>query len=268
MADFPDDPDLPQRLRAQAFIRQGEERIARTWFRSMTGFLDRVRPAVLREGRIDPGRVSDQAGFWTSAVDTEIVPEVGGVLTDAWRRVTERGDPPTDPFVSEYLNQAGNRMKNIPDEVYGLIVMEVERGITEGLALERVRDEIQVILTASGSDRWKNRAMTVARTETIGAVNAGVFRSAQLEAQARGDVAPFKQWIATEDKRTRPTHNAADKQRTLLSEPFVVGGARLMFPGDPRGPANEVINCRCSMLPVVLGETIDWTDRQNARGTT
>lgn len=266
MADFPDDPDLPQRLRAQAFIRQGEERIARTWFRSMTGFLDRVRPAVLREGRIDPGRVSDQAGFWTSAVDTEIVPEVGSVLTDAWRRVTERGDPPTDPFVSEYLNQAGNRMKNIPDEVYGLIVMEVERGITEGLALERVRDEIQVILTASGSDRWKNRAMTVARTETIGAVNAGVFRSAQLEAQARGDVAPFKVWIATEDNRTRPTHNAADKQRTLLSEPFVVGGARLMFPGDPRGPAAEVIQCRCSLLPIVLGDTIDWTDRQRPRG--
>jgi len=94
------------------------------------------------------------------------------------------------------------------------------------------------------------------------AVNAGIFRGAQLEAEARGDVAPFKQWLATEDNRTRPTHRAADKQRTLLSEPFTVGGARLLFPGDPRGPAGEVINCRCTMLPVVLGETIDWTSRQ------
>jgi len=262
-----DDPHLPQRLRAQAFIRDGEQRIARTWFRSLTGFLDRVRPAVVPDGgSIDPGRVSDHVQFWTNAVDTEVIPEVRGVLTDAWRRVTAAGDPPTDPWTSTYLNQAGNRMRNTPDEVYGLIVREVERGITEGLALERVRDEIQTILQASGTTYWPNRAMTVARTETIGAVNAGVFRGAQLDAEARGDVAPFKQWISTEDTRTRPTHTKADKQRTLLSEPFIVGGARLLFPGDPTGPAGEVINCRCSMLPVVLGETIDWTSRQAPTG--
>lgn len=256
------DPNLPQRLRAQAFIRDGEARVARMWFRSMTRFLDRVRPAVVTEDRIDPGRVSDHQQFWTEQVDVEIVPTVGGILTDAWRRVTEAGDPPTDPYVSQYLNQAGNRMRNVPDEVYGLIVAEVERGITGGRSLDRVQADIRTILTASGTDRWPNRAWTVARTETIGAVNAGVFRSAQLEAEQRGDVAPFKVWISTDDKRTRPTHVEADQQRTLLSEPFRVGGAPLLFPGDPRGPAGEVINCRCSMLPVVLGEVIDWTDRQ------
>lgn len=260
-----EDPDLPQRLRAQAVIRDGEQRIGRAWFRSLTRFLDRIRGPVLRDGAIDPGRVSDGEGFWSSEVDAEIVPEIGGVLTDVWRRVTDAGDPPTDPYVSSYLNEAGNRLRNVPDEVYGLIVTEVEAGIRDGDALERVRDRIQLILTASGTDRWRNRAMTVARTETMGAVNAGIFRAAQLEAQVRGDPAPFKQWISTEDKRTRPTHVAADKQRTLLSEPFRVGGAPLMFPGDPRGPAQEVINCRCSMLPVVLGETIDWTDRQSRR---
>lgn len=263
-----DDPNLPQRLRAQAFIREGEQRVARTWFRFMTRFLDRVRPVVVQPERIDPGRVSDHQGFWTEQVDAEIRPVIGGVLTDAWRRVTAAGDPPTDPYVSTYLNQVGNRLKRVPDEVYALIVIEVERGITEGRSLQNVRDEIQVILTASGTDRWPNRAMTVARTETIAAVNAGIFRGAQLEAEERGDLAPFKQWIATDDKRTRPTHDAADKQRTLLSEPFRVGGAPLMFPGDPRGPAAEIINCRCSLIPIVLGETIDWTDRGSRRGTT
>lgn len=263
MSTPPEDPHLPQRLRAQAFIRDGERRIGRTWFRSMTRFLDRVRPTVVPPDRVDPARVSDHQGFWTEQVDAEIIPEIRGVLGDAWRRVTRAGDPPTDPWVSGYLNQAGNRLKNVPDEVYALIVAEVERGITEGRSLDRVRDDIQLLLTASGTDRWPNRAMTVARTETIGAVNAGVLRGAQLEAEQRGDPAPFKQWISTEDKRTRPTHVAADKQRTLLTESFRVGGALLLFPGDPRGAAAEVINCRCSILPVVLGETIDWTERQN-----
>jgi uncharacterized protein with gpF-like domain len=207
--------------------------------------------------------VSDHQGFWTSEVDAEVLPEVGSVLGDAWRRVSAAGDPPTDPWTSRYLNEAGNRMSNTPDEVYALIVREVERGITEGRSLDRVRDDVQAVLTSTGTPYWSNRAMTVARTETIGATNAGVFRGAELEAEQRGDVAPFKQWISTEDNRTRPTHQAADQQRTLLREPFVVGGARLLFPGDPVGPAAEVINCRCSLLPVVLGDVIDWTERQN-----
>lgn len=257
------DPHLPQRLRAQAFIREGEERVARTWFRSMTRFLDRVRPAVVpADGRIDPGRVSDHQGFWNGQVDVEIVPTVGGIVSDAWRRVTQVGDPPTDPWVSQYLNEVGNRLRNVPDEVYALIVMEVQQGISEGRALDRVQADIRVILTASGHNRWPNRAWTVARTETIAAVNAGIFRSAQLEADERGDVAPFKVWISTDDTLTRPTHVDADQQRTLLSEPFRVGGSPLLFPGDPRGAAAEVINCRCSLFPIILGETIDWTDRQ------
>lgn len=264
MTDPGIDPDLPRRLRAQSVIRAGEEQVGQAWYRSMTRFLDRVRPGVTRGPQgLDPGRVSDHAGFWTAQVDTEIIPVIGGVLGSAWRRVTRAGNPPTDPWVSTYLNESGNRLKNVPDEVYALIVAEIERGITEGRSLDRVTEDVQTLLTASGTDRWPNRARTVARTETLGAVNAGVFRAAELEAEARGDVAPFKQWIATDDSRTRPTHTAADKQRTLLREPFYVGTARLLFPGDPRGPAGEVINCRCTILPVVLGDTIDWTERQN-----
>lgn len=257
-----DDPHLPQRLRAQSFIREGEARVGRAWFRSMTRFLDRVRPSVTGGDQLDPGRVSDHAGFWTDEVNVNVLPTVSGVLSDAWRRVTAAGTPPTDPWTQRYLNESGNRMSNVPDEVYALIVAEIERGITEGRSLDRVTADVQLILTASGDDRWPNRARTVARTETIGAVNAGVFRGAELEAEQRGDVAPFKVWISTEDKRTRPSHVAADQQRTLMREPFRVGGAQLLSPGDPRGPGNEVINCRCSLLPVVLGETIDWTERQ------
>lgn len=253
---------LPARLRALAIITDGEQRVGRSWFRSMRSFLDRVRPSVRRDGGIDPGRVSDHQQFWTDEVDQRIVPTIRGVMTGAWRRVTQEGNPNLDPWTSSYLNQAGNRLRRIPDEVYALIVAEIERGIREGTSLDTVTGEVDRILTANATDRWPNRARTVARTETMGAVNAGVFRAAQLDAEARGDLAPFKVWISTEDNRTRPTHVAADGQRTLLSEPFRVGGAQLLFPGDPRGPANEVINCRCSILPIVLGETIDWTNRQ------
>lgn len=263
MTTLPPDDGLPQRLRAEAFIREGEQRVARTWFRSLTRWLDRVRPAVLRDGTVDPGRVSDHQAFWTEQVDVEVMPVVDGILQRAARRIYRPGVPASDPWVSEYLNEAGNRLVRLPDEVYGLIVAELERGIREQESIPDIAARVGTVLTATGSERWPNRAVTVARTETIAAVNAGVYRSAQLDAEQRGDPAPFKQWISTADRRTRPTHVEADKQRTLLSEPFVVGGASLLFPGDPRGPAGEVINCRCSLFPVVLGEEIDWTDRQD-----
>lgn len=261
----PPDDNLPQRLRAQAFIREGEERIGRSWFRSLTRWLDRVRPSVTARGGVDPGRVSDHQQAWTDAVNVEILPEVRNVLTDAWRRVTAAGQPRTDPWVADYLNESGNRLVRLPDEVYSLIVAEVERGVTEGLSIPEVTEAVQRVLTSTGSEYWPNRARTVARTETIGAVNAGVFRAAELDAEERGDPAPFKVWIATDDARTRPTHNEADGQRTLLRSPFQVGAASLLYPGDPTGPAVEVVNCRCSILPIVLGETIDWTDRQFRR---
>lgn len=263
MSTPPEDPNLPARLRAQAFIRDGEQAVGRSWFRSLTRWLDRVRPSVRRGGGVDPGRVSDHQGFWTELVNVEVMPTISGVLSNAWGRILPGTPPAGDTFVQDYLNDVGNRLVRLPDEVYALTVAEVERGIREGLPVQEVGRNIDVLLTATGSERWPHRAVTVARTETIGAVNAGIYRSAVLDAEERGDPAPFKVWLATEDKRTRPTHVTADKQRTLMSESFVVGGARLLFPGDPRGPAREVINCRCSMLPVVLGEQLDWTRRQS-----
>jgi len=260
---LPPDDGLPQRLRAEAFIREGEQRVARTWFRSLARWLDRVRPAVVQGDTVDPGRVSDHQQFWTEQVDVEVMPVVSGILQRAARRVFRPGVPATDVWVSEYLNAAGNRLVRLPDEVYGLIVAELERGIREQESIPDIAARVSTVLTATGSERWPHRAVTVARTETLAAVNAGVYRSAQLEAQERGDPAPFKQWIATADPRTRDTHREADKQRTLLSEPFRVGSASLLFPGDPTGPAGEVINCRCSLIPVVLGDEIDWTDRQD-----
>lgn len=261
----PRDENLPARLRALAFIREGETAIGRSWFRSLTRWLDRVRPAVTSTPPLDPGRVSDHNQFWTDQVNTEVIPTVASVLSNAWRRV-RREEPASDPYVADYLNDVGNRLVRIPDEVYALIVGEIEQGLRDAESIPDITRRIDVLLTASGSERWPNRARTVARTETIGAVNAGVYRAAVLDAQDRGDVAPAKVWLSTLDDRTRPTHTEADRQRTLLQSPFKVGGADLLFPGDPRGPAQEVIMCRCSMLPVILGETVDWTSRQNARG--
>lgn len=60
-----------------------------------------------------------------------------------------------------------------------------------------------------------------------------------------------RQWIATLDSRTRPDHLAAHGQTVGVDEPFVVGGERMDYPGDPSASAGNVISCRCRMVTVL-----------------
>lgn len=86
------------------------------------------------------------------------------------------------------------------------------------------------------------RSAMIARTEMVGAANAASFGMARETGAAE-----FKVWIATEDERTRPDHADADGQTVPINEPFDVGGYEMMFPGDENAPAEEVVNCRCTI---------------------
>lgn len=270
MADDPIDPNLPRRLRAIDFILRGEARIMRGWFRAISRWLDSIRPGVMSPFR-DANQLPDSSGVtsgdldWGNLIDEEVMPHVSRQMRLPWSAVTggNEDDFAQDPDSLLYLDEARNRMVRIPDEVYAQINVIIHRGIDEGLSIPEIADDVDTVLNANRSEQWRNRAVTVARTETIGATNAGAFYGAADLARERQDPNPEKIWISTVgDGRTRETHRVADKQRVPLFQPFIVGGFPLMFPGDPSGPAHEVINCRCSMLDVVAGEEVDWTDRE------
>lgn len=258
----PEDDDAARRLRASALIRRGEAAVQRAWFGSLTRWLDRVRPQVLAGDQVQASNVGQNTAYWGELMRSEVVPEAASLYQRVRNRITGRADPVTDADAARYLNEVGNRLVRLPDEVYALIVREIETGIAQGQSIPDISARVQTVLTSTGSEYWPNRARTVARTETASAVNAGAYAGAVRDAETRGDPAPFKVWLSTDDQRVRPTHHEADGQRTLLTEPFRVGGAQLLYPGDPRGPAQEVINCRCTFLPITLGDVLDWTDRQ------
>lgn len=91
------------------------------------------------------------------------------------------------------------------------------------------------------------RLESISRTE-IGRI-AQTANYLNLRELANYDDRWMKEWDAVADGRTRPSHAAADGQRRRTNEPFVVGGAKLAYPHDPRGPASETINCRCVSQP-------------------
>ncbi len=87
----------------------------------------------------------------------------------------------------------------------------------------------------------RTRAIRIARTEVHSASNAASVSSTDgLLLGLR------KMWLAALlGSRTRETHLEANKQLRLKEARFRVGDALLRYPGDPLGPADEIINCRC-----------------------
>ncbi|MDZ4232541.1 MAG: phage minor head protein, partial [Dietzia sp.] len=105
----------------------------------------------------------------------------------------------------------------------------------------------------------------IVTSNTTGAYNAATLEAARIEQDETGTVM-HKVWVATTDARTRDSHFAADGQRVGLDEPFLIGGTRLSYPGDPNAPAAEIVNCRCTILELAADEPLPGeTDRQTER---
>lgn len=114
----------------------------------------------------------------------------------------------------------------------------ISKGFEEQLTVPEIRDQIEALYL---EQIIPNRSMVIARTEVISASNAGSrYAAKQTGLQLE------KEWVATADKRTRKSHKKADGQRRGIDEPYEVGGHKLMYPGDPSGAAEEVIQCRCT----------------------
>src|SRR5690606_37131366 len=114
-----------------------------------------------------------------------------------------------------------NRMVRIPDEVYDLVAGQDARGVNLGEGIPEIARRVDEVLSTTASERWPNRATVVARTEAIGALNAGRYDAFQALAEETGDEFE-KVWLATIDSRTRPSHRPADGQRVPVTEPFMV----------------------------------------------
>lgn len=204
----------------------------------------------------DATMVLSTGGVWVQQITEKVRPTLLGVLRSSFTRQTGEQPPPgfdQSQYAADYLNESVNRMSNTPDSVYREITSIVARGIEQGDPLDRIVRRVDGFLQVSGVDWWEQRAMVVARTEAAAATNAGVLAAGGVQAAAEGR--PWvKEWRADLDDRTRLAHRAADGQTVPLTAPFIVGGEPLQYPGDPRGSAENVIQCRCELSVRAAGE--------------
>lgn len=256
------DPWLPARLAHRELIVSGEKSIYDAYFATLSRWLLEVRRAVVTPYRIEPNGLWRFVPRWLDGVADLVHNQIAEIVGMAYRSIFGsfyRYD--YRPFVVQYLAEVQNRLVRTPSEVFDIIVAQVAEGALQGEGIPALAARVNLTLDGTRNENWANRATVVARTETVAAFNAGREGAFAQVAEDTGDLFEHM-WLATADSRTRPTHRAADLQRVPLGQPFIVGGVQLARPGDPKGPAKEVIQCRCTTLLVRPGEMVDLSNRQ------
>jgi hypothetical protein len=195
----------------------------------------------------DPTGIWSTIPQWHDLIDEIVEGPVAKAARAGWEQALDIPWVSTNSFVQAQLAMTKNLLVRIPDEVYNLIFAEISDGTNNGESIAEIADRVDKVLSITSSQRWPNRARTIAQTETIRAFNAGAYASG-LQAEQFEKTSMVKEWLATKDTQTRPSHRRADGQKQPLNQPFDVGGFPLQFPGDPMGPPEEVINCRCALV--------------------
>jgi SPP1 gp7 family putative phage head morphogenesis protein len=154
--------------------------------------------------------------------------------------------PVRDQLAEAYLASARNRLVQVADETWQHAREQMMTGMREGESITQIRDRV-----VGATELARPRAEVIARTEVIGASNRGA-----IEQMYTAGLPATKEWIATNDSRTRPTHHAVDGKKVDLKEDFLVGGVSMDGPHDPKGPASETVSCRCTLGFEVLEEDL------------
>jgi uncharacterized protein with gpF-like domain len=173
---------------------------------------------------------------------------VGSCDFTMWDESTVRRLLVEEPDLMPYYPQSRALKRGI-DLEYGKsqITKHVTSGIIRGLAPGKIANELMSSMTAMNRDS----AVRAARTGITAAQNAGRLDS-YIAAEKMG-IQIKRRWVCTKDARTRLDHGLADGQIVVgTKKPFIVGGYKMMFPGDKslNAPGHEIYNCRCTTRTV------------------
>lgn len=136
----------------------------------------------------------------------------------------------------------------VADTTHKAIIKELSEGFKLGEGIPELSNRIKNMPGFS-----MKRATVVSRTEIISSSNAGT-----LQGYKESGVVIGKEWDSHEDERTRKHHLEANGQRVKLDDPFVIDDDLLDYPGDNShdAKASNVIQCRCTLKPILEGEVI------------
>lgn len=170
--------------------------------------------------------------------------EAGALLGATQMGIDEVSFDALNPNIFASMQKKLVKITRVNQTTFNELRRQMIDGISEGESVDQLADRIQRLYGFSQA----SRAPMIARTEAVGATNSGEILMYKQAGVTK------KRWLSAQDERTRASHLDADGQVVGIDETFTLSGtegiAELKHPGDPDGPAGEVINCRCTLIPV------------------
>lgn len=147
------------------------------------------------------------------------------------------------PGVQEFLQQ---RVSTLSDYRGGInatvrrqLAASLAKGISEGESIPALRARIRAFGSALSSPA---RTAAIANTEA-GVISSGIYYETGKE------FAEYSVWVMSDDLNVRDSHVQAHvlshQNPVRVGQPFPGVSGHMVRPKDPRGPAKEVVNCRC-----------------------
>jgi uncharacterized protein with gpF-like domain len=144
-------------------------------------------------------------------------------------------------IVAKVVASRTNFIKDCNTTTWNKIQAQVVTSHAEGETVGVLSDRIMNVF----DEATASRAKTIARTESASVITGATFETYR-EAGVQG-----KSWITAGDGEVRESHVECEAQGVIpLNQKFING---LAHPGDPGGGPEEVINCRCGLIPEVIG---------------
>jgi hypothetical protein len=149
-----------------------------------------------------------------------------------------------DPLVQQFIAE---KEFILPGQINKLTHADLRVILQDGFLNNETAETIADKINLFFDNQDSVRAMRIARTEVTAASNFGI-----TESYRQTGIVLKRTWISARDEAVRISHLHAEDESINnpvdLDQPFLVGGKRMMYPGDPAGGPEEVMNCRCTVV--------------------
>lgn len=140
-----------------------------------------------------------------------------------------------------FIRHRANLLSGVSDEIH----QEIEETLAQGLESQAPLRDLVKSISGKFEEIYQGRGKVIADTET-----AAAYGYARNKAMTEAGI-KRKKWLHSPlAKVPREDHINAHGKIVPADEPFPVGNPPLMYPHDPNGSPEDVINCHCIAIPV------------------
>ena len=139
----------------------------------------------------------------------------------------------------------------------------VLQGVLQGESVSDIGKRLQSVTEMNRTSAIRNARTTVTSAECKG-------RQDSYEQAAKDGIEIEREWIATNDYRTRHSHVMLDGQIAPVNKPFKSELGPIMYPGDPNAHPSNVYQCRCTIAEASINginiqDGMKYSDRHTVR---